>query len=49
MFNWNYDNYIDTLENNWIIKSQQKAKKFLCNLQWVGQFSSDTIMEAKIV
>ena len=28
MFNWNYDNYINTLENNWMKKKQQqKAKK----------------------
>ena len=33
MFNLNYDNNINTLENNWMIKSQGKAKKDLYNLQ----------------
>ena len=33
MFNLNYDNNINTLENNWMIKSQGKTKKNLYNLQ----------------
>ena len=27
MFNWNYDNYINTLENNWMKKKNNKRLK----------------------
>ena len=45
MFNWNYDNYKNTLEMNWMVKSQWMAEKHTYNLQQVEKFSSDTITE----
>ena len=33
MFNWNYDNSINTLEINWMTIKQWKAKKRIHNLQ----------------